>query len=336
VRVPDRHPLVWQVQSHFEKTRPALFSFEAHYLRPYKKKLPDVFVSKEQLPRALELANALYVSLTRLGHRVVLASDDGHLYTRPSLDHDGRRREAWSSSTWVPCVPTLAFIGTVAIGLTVYEPAEEVEARYVDGKVVRVSELPTMTRRSGYETSSKHSLPSRRLAVRAYSPYRGTTWEKTWAESGRGRLGTSVRGICAELAEAAPLISEMAIEAERRRQEEEARMEAERHRRCIEEARRHLAESIKASRAELVAAVEAWEFARRAQAFFEDINKRTRRLRAQERSTVALRTKMASEFLGGMDALERFRDWKAPVERLGAEDIELLDALEGADVEDEA
>ncbi|HEX7622273.1 MAG TPA: hypothetical protein VF400_01790, partial [Anaeromyxobacteraceae bacterium] len=61
VPVPERHPLLCQVQPLFEKARPSSsYSGDADYLRPYKKSLPDIFVSKEQLPRALELANKLY------------------------------------------------------------------------------------------------------------------------------------------------------------------------------------------------------------------------------------------------------------------------------------
>ncbi len=329
VPVPERHPLLWQVQPLFEKTRPAhSYSDAANYLRPYKRALPDIFVTKEQLARALDLANDLYRALMARGHRVVLAPDDGHHYTRPFLAYEGKKRNDWEHSPWAPNVPTLVFIGSVAIGLTVYEPAEEAEGRYVDSKFVRVSELPIPRRPRAHEWTSKHMFPSRRLVVRAYSPYAGTTWEKTWTETSPGRLGTSIRRIREELVEAAPRISAMAIDAEHRRQEEHARLEAEHQRWRVEEARRRYSEAIKASRADLLAAVEGWSLATRVEQFFEDIHRRTDQVSAKEKEVFALRVAMARELLGGTDALQRFRTWKAPIERLQQEDVALVNAEE--------
>ena len=323
VPVPERHPLLWQVQPLFEKARPAhSYSDAADYLRPYKRALPDIFVTKEQLPRALDLANDLYRALTSHGHHVVLAPDDGHHYTRPFLAYDGKKRNAWESSPWAPSVPTLAFVGSVAIGLTVFEPAEEAEGRHVDGKFVRASELPTPRRPRAYEWTSKHMFPSRRLAVRAYSPYRGTSWEKTWAEPSPGRLGTSIKRIRGELVEAAPRISEMAIDAERLRQQEQARLEAEHQRWRVEEARRLHSEAVKASRAELLSAVEGWSLARRVEQFFEDVERRADSLPSDEKSALAERVANARELLGGVDALHRLRTWRPPGERLSTDAIE--------------
>ena len=325
VPVPERHPLVWQVQPLFEKARPARsYSDAPDYLRPYKRNLPDIFVTKEQLPRALDLANNLYRALTASGHRVVLAPDDGHRYTRLFLAYDGKKRNAWESSPWAPSVPTLVFIGSVAIGVTVYEPAEEVEARHVDGKYVRVSELPTQRRARPYEWTSKHTFPSRRLAVRAYSPYADTSWEKAWSETSPGRLGTSVRRIRDELVEAAPQVAEMAIDAERRRREEKARQKEEHRRWRIAEAQRLRSEAIKASRTELLSTVEAWSLARRVEHFFQDVDLRAGQLSAEEKEAFALRVAIARELLGGTDALQRFRTWKAPRERLRDEDVAVL------------
>ena len=87
------------MQPLFEKSRPAGY-LDSDYLRPYKKSLPDIFVSKERLPRALDLANSLYRSLTSLGHRVVLAPNDGHHYTRPFSASPTRSRKM--EPRWFP------------------------------------------------------------------------------------------------------------------------------------------------------------------------------------------------------------------------------------------
>ncbi len=83
---------------------------------------------------------------------------------------------------------------------------------------------------------------------------------------------------------------------------------------------------LKASRAELLSAVEGWSLARRVEQFFEDLGRRTDELSAEEKEAFALRVTMARELLRGTDALQRFRDWKAPSERLREEDVALLSA----------
>ncbi|MGC3998038.1 MAG: hypothetical protein QM767_11315 [Anaeromyxobacter sp.] len=325
VQVPQTHPLLSRVQPLFEKSRPGRSFIEgAEYLRPYKKALPDIFVSKELLPRALELANGLYRSLTAGGYRVVFGPEDGHHYTRPFLAYAGKQREDWQNTPWEPSVPTVVFIGSVAIGLTVYEPAEEAEARYIDGKYVRVSELPAPRRRNPNQWTSKHMFPSRRLAIRAYSPYVGTSWEKTWTESSPGGRGIDLKRLRKELVKAASAIASMAVDAERRRQEETTRLEAEQRRWRIKEARRLYSEALATSRADLMSTVEAWSVARRVEQFFEDIERRTADLGTDEKEALAARISLARELLGGTDALQRLRKWRAPAERLGHEDIELL------------
>ena len=137
-----------------------------------------------------------------------------------------------------------------------------------------------------------------------------------------------MRKIRDELVEAAPRISEMAIEAERRRQQEQARLEAEHQRRRAAEARRLYSEAFKASRAELLSAIEAWSLATRIEQFFEDVDRRTTQIPDEEKRALVFRVAMARELLGGTDALQRFRTWKAPIERLRQKDIVLLNAKE--------
>lgn len=69
------HPLLVGMQEVFEVSTPN----DTGHLRPSKRKLVDVFVSKEQLERGLEFLNTLYKALESRGHRVDLASARGHL-----------------------------------------------------------------------------------------------------------------------------------------------------------------------------------------------------------------------------------------------------------------
>lgn len=72
----ERHPLLYGVEEHMRKTRVAQ---TGEFLRPYKRILPDLISSEDALPRALSIANDLYLALNKHGYRVHIApSDDGN------------------------------------------------------------------------------------------------------------------------------------------------------------------------------------------------------------------------------------------------------------------
>lgn len=103
----------------------------------------------------------------------------------------------------------MTYVGSVAVGLTLFELTEEVEARYLNGKYVRVSELPP--RRGGYPSSSwptTHEFATGRLALRATSPYWRAPWERQWRESKAGSLPGKVSEIVRTLEQEAPGLAE--------------------------------------------------------------------------------------------------------------------------------
>src|SRR5262249_17048429 len=65
-----RHRLVANVRELFEAGRLS----EVGYLRPFKRNLVDIFVSRETLSYALDTANELFQAFEARGHRVTLAS----------------------------------------------------------------------------------------------------------------------------------------------------------------------------------------------------------------------------------------------------------------------
>jgi hypothetical protein len=67
---PVRHQLVANVREFFEAGRLS----EVGYLRPFKRNLVDIFVSRETLSYALDTANELFMAFEDRGHRVTLAS----------------------------------------------------------------------------------------------------------------------------------------------------------------------------------------------------------------------------------------------------------------------
>ena len=95
--LPARHQLLTGVRESFEQAR---FS-EVGYLRPFKRNLVDIFVTKEALAYALDTANDLFLRLEARGHRVVLATDSH--FSRPELHvFEGQKFDYYNGEPWRP------------------------------------------------------------------------------------------------------------------------------------------------------------------------------------------------------------------------------------------
>ena len=240
-------------------------------------------------------------------------------YQRPSVDERiAGGQDPNYNPTWRPSRGTVVFVGTVAIGLTVFELSEAVEVRYLDGKYVRISESPVAGHRGVARTdvwTHKRDMPSGKLCIRAYSPYPRAAWEKQWRETNPGDLGAKIPKIVRELeAEAGP-IAKLVEEGERQAEIERREWEKEQRRWQREEAERLRRENIKRGTDQLLEIVDSWSLATRIEAFFEDAERRTSELAPNEQKTLADRLRRARELLGGVDALEHFSKWQAPEER---------------------
>lgn len=64
-----RHPLIYEAKAHFEAGRVSRSG--GNYLKPHKKLLVDLAVSKTGLDRALLFANRLFLAFEQHGYRVV-------------------------------------------------------------------------------------------------------------------------------------------------------------------------------------------------------------------------------------------------------------------------
>lgn len=250
---PEKHPLLVGARAHFDH---AYESRDEKYVRPYKRNLVDIFVSKDALTRALAVANELFLSLEDRGQRVVLAPSDApyrHVSCEPREGFKGDRNayDYNAPRAWSPGRSTLTFVGDVAIGLTLFELSEDVLVRYDSklGDYVRVeAPKPSATTkarsvvRPGYaEWTTKRWLPTGRLALHAYAPYPNVEWEQSWSESNGRELQTFFAEIGKQLQAAAPQIVPL-VHAEERRVEEAERKwrveEEERAKRAAEERRK--------------------------------------------------------------------------------------------------
>lgn len=279
--------------------------------------MPDIFVSKALLARALDLASEFFLTLEDRGHSMGLLPLSQFcrpdLHTRPE-----HRLDDYRHPTWNPDRATSVSIGTVAIGLTIYEVSEEAEFRYVNGDYVRVSELPV--RRRPYSDThnwiSKRETGSGRLALRAYSPYPGTTWMQEWIETKSGDLGSKFRAIRRGLETGAPLVVPLVEAAQRLREEESRRWTAQFLEWDRKERLRKEQEARENSHAQLISIIRGWAEARSLEAFFEDVLQRSAALAPNNRDLVVARIEEARALIGGINAIERLKGWLSPAQRL--------------------
>jgi hypothetical protein len=315
---PSHHPLVNGVTGLFEKGR---YKNEIGYLRPDKQILVDLVVTKKSLDKALTFANQLFLSFEDRGYPVVLESRGENFYREAVDEHEvpGKSREDhYFNRLWSPCRCTVVYVGTVAIGLTIIEMAEEVEVRYVNGKYIREQDY-VPPKRGGYAHdltwTTKKDYPTGKLCLQAYAPYRSAHWVKRWQETKKRDLGSQIKTIIKELREAAVVIARLVEEGERQAEIERQKWEAQREIWRREEAERRAAQALKESREELLQVIDRWGRATRIEQFFREAEQRAAGLSDEERLRLLDRLKLAREMVGSVDALGRFLVWRSPDER---------------------
>lgn len=316
--LPSQHPLVDGVKCLFETGR---YKHETGYLKPDKKLLVDLVVTKPGLDKALSFANQLFLSFEDRGYRVVLEPRGENFYRAAVDEHEVPRKnrdDHYYNRLWSPCRCTVVYVGTVAIGLTIIEVAEEVEVRYVGGKYIREQDyIPSKRSRYGYEhtwTTNK-DFPTGRLCLQAYSPYPRAYWVNRWQETKKSDLVTKIKAIVKELKDAAVLIARLVEEGERQAEIERQKWETQQEIWRREEEERRAAQALKESREELLQIIDRWGRANRIEQFFRDAEQRSAGLSENDRFRLLDRLKLAREMVGSVDALDRFMAWRAPDER---------------------
>ena len=310
---PSQHHLIKGAKEHFEAGR---LSFDSQYLKPTKKLLVDLVVSRSGLEKAVSFANELFLALEDKGYRVVIAPKSEHLQRADVDVHEKPRKNRGYDNLWSPWRCTVVYIGTLAIGLTIIEMSEEVEVRYVNGKYIRESDyVPPKRGENRYTWTTKKDYSTGRLCLQAYSPYWRAKWIKQWRETKKRDLEKQIKSIGKELEQAAGPVARLVEEGERQAEIERQRWEAQQERWRREEAERKAAKSLKASREELFQIIDAWAEANRIEEFFHDIEKKAVILSENERLRISERLKLARKLIGSVDALDYFINWRSPEER---------------------
>jgi hypothetical protein len=218
--VTGTHGLIRGAKEHFLASRKV---DDAEHLKPYKKLLVDITVSRSGLDKALGFANDPFNALESVGHRVVIAPPDAQFRRErvqekedpPKKDH--RHDPYGYDRLWSPYRPTVAYVDSLAFGLAIVEMTESVAMRYVNGKYIRESDYvpPKASRRYVDHTwATTRDLPSGRLRLLVYSPYRSVSWS-TSQESKARSLTSDISQIVKAIENAIATVTEKLREAER-------------------------------------------------------------------------------------------------------------------------
>jgi len=312
---PERHPLINGAKALFEAGR---ISYEGNYLKPAKKLLVDLTVTKTGLDKALSFANEMFWSLEASGYRVVIAPHGEHLRREEIDEREKPSKTRRYNNLWSPARETIVYVGTVAIGLTIIEMSEEVEVRYVNGEYVRENDyVPPKRGRntSDHSWTTKKYLPTGRLCLQAYSPYPRAQWVNLWRETTDRDLSSQMKGIVKELERAAVEIARLVEEGEHQAELERQRWDAQQLQWRREEAEQRAAEALNESKEDLHRIIDAWAESTRIEQFFADAERRAAELSDDERLKLIERLRRARELIGSVNALDHFMAWSSPDER---------------------
>jgi hypothetical protein len=334
IKLPKRHPLLSAVEPLFLKTR----SDYGTHLRPSKRALVDICVSKSALSRALEVANTIFLGLERRGYKVELARD--HALRRPSISSVKEvpdKRESYDTYLWNPSSPTVVYIGTVAFSLTMYEMTENVEMRHVNGQYVRVGQESQAGKRRNVSMgwTTWQDVPSGRLCLIAASAYEHISWRHEWKEKAAGELPEAANDMASILVDAIPKVLELIKERDRLAEEQRKAREEQHQRWRAEEDRKQKAAAVKESVEEISALAEAWSGRVRIEAFFADAEQCSEKLPEEERVKIRARIRRARSLLNQQNPLERFQSWRSPEDRLPPELWNDLPAVSDSEIAEE-
>jgi hypothetical protein len=316
------HPLILGTRPHFLKTRDPN-DFYRHkendyfYLRPYKRLLADMIVSKASLDAGLNIFSEVLLEMESQGIRVRLASPHEQ-YQRSSVEIRENTKTGISyDKYWAPARITVADIDTVSIGLTLFELSEQIQIRYVNGNYIPVYEVTqNKIRYSSSSWITTRDEPSGRFCLQAYSPYSGTSWVGRWPINSGKDLSRQGRKIAKELLEHATTVSDQLAEAEivaevHRLDREESHRKWE-----LEQKEKKCKQAFVDSQSELSEVIEQWSRMKGIERFFDEIEMAISGVGADQSIALSERVKLARKMIGKSDALEALLSWRTPDERL--------------------
>ncbi|MBA3696347.1 MAG: hypothetical protein H0W85_06230 [Methylotenera sp.] len=303
-----------EAHEHFKNVRDS----RSLYLKPYKKLTIDLVVSQDTLERGLSVASQLYLLLEDAGNPVRIAPNNQHIYRAEVDERENTKPHRHYSDLWSPYRSTVVYIKDILIGITVFEISEEIEVGYLNGEYIPIDQYllhAKFRNQSVFSWTSKQDRPSGRLCIQAYSTYPGTKWVKQWREAKAGEFSKTLKTIVNELCNSVDEISQATQIANQEAEERQRKWDIQREKDRIEAEEKRRSKNLKDSQDELFSIIESWAEAKRIDAFFKDAQFRAGELSENDRQAVETKLIEARKLLGTLNALERFKQWKSPIER---------------------
>ncbi|MGJ7513540.1 hypothetical protein ACSFE6_04280 [Pseudomonas baetica] len=288
------------------------------YLKSAKRNLPDLVVTEPTLQRAASVLLKLANCFREANFRISIACGESG-FTRKALgDEDGRlKRSVFETNIWAPARPTIVFIDDVGIGLTVYEATVEKEMVYLDGQYLPVKEAKALKpglwnrKTKTFYPRSVQRVASKRLCLRAYSPYGRVDWAHTWTED-KVSLTKQLDGIVLALVERAKILGPQIAEADRQAAEERKRWDAERAIATARYERSLIIQAREESLRNLLKIIDKWSSDRKLQDFFDDIATHSVNMNDDARAELLEKVHEAKELLVSTGSVEALMSWVAP------------------------
>jgi hypothetical protein len=265
----------------------------------------DLVTSQEHLEDSIALAQKLFSRLEDYGYRILLVNADNNFISlRIETDEilDKKKEDYYREIPWRPMMNTVAYLGTVAIGLT----------------IVEMTEMVTMKDNYFGSYTSTKKVGSRRYRLYAYSPYRHTELVKSWQDTKDSKLAQRLDEIIGEMEAMARQIPALIIEGEKRAVEAQAKFEAEQQeyqRNRVLEARKKAETE---SRNDLEKLIVAWATLKNQRELIDEIICALEKEAPEIKDELSARLDAAKDLLGTKSVADLIRSWKTPEERFEA------------------
>lgn len=315
-----RHPLLSGVEEYFRKTRDL---GEYEFLKPYKRVLPDLISSEPALPRALSIANNLYLALDKEGCHVHIAPAQAGLcrirINEQEVEQKDRKYGRYQSgSIWVPDRPTIFYIDAVPVGLALIEMTERVTMRYLNGKYYREDSdviRSAKPRQLIHSWTTGQDVPSGRFRLFAYSPKNGVDWSMSWQETEQEPLDRKIPTIVGASQTAESKLQRLMTAADEAAAKRKKEWEEQRERYERQEDARKASQALSDSKQQLTEIIEKWGKAVAVEQFFAEAEERLATADENRRQLLMKRLALAREMMGSLDPLDFIEKWLAPEER---------------------
>lgn len=308
---PTAHPLLANARPLFLA---GSVTISGDYLKPSKRLLPDLQVTKATLDPALELINALFLACERRGHRVTLASIGEQISRLAPDTRDKPDRRPFHNNLWSPCRNTVIYVTGTPIGLTLFEITESTEMTYVNGKYVRKQDrvAPKSFRSHVEGWTSMQEIPCGRLCLQAYASYYDSQWNRQWKEARQGEFLTTIAALVGNIERCQPE-ADSAIQTGRQRAEsEKRRLDAMFAKQKMEQEETKRLKAIADSRNELMTVLNLSEQHDRLARFISKIEAEALQTDAHNRLRLQTWITEARKLIGKDSTLSTFMGWRPP------------------------